>query len=78
MNISLKGNSENSIPSFCAYLGSHNFAGDGTGNTGVGYLLDVNSFDNVFASQGGIDMTPEQYARIISAHNYLYDTFSQT
>lgn len=41
MSISLKGNPENSIPSFCAYLGSHHFAGEGTGNTGVGYLLDV-------------------------------------
>ncbi|WP_260603720.1 LPXTG cell wall anchor domain-containing protein [Lactococcus garvieae] len=77
MSISLKGNPENSIPSFCAYLGSHHFAGEGTGNTGVGYLLDVNPFDNDFASQGGRDMTPEQYARIISAYNYLYDTFGQ-
>lgn len=77
MSISLKGNPENSIPSFCAYLGSQHFAGEGTGNTGVGYFLDVNPFDNDFASQAGRDMTPEQYARIISAYNYLYDTFGQ-
>ncbi len=65
------------ITSFCAYLGSHHFSGEGEMNTGIGYLLDVNPFDNNFAAQGGRDMTPEQYKRIVSAYNYLVDAYGQ-
>lgn len=77
MGISPKGDPSGTIPSFCAYLGSHHFSGEGGIGTGIGYLLDVNPFDNNFASQDGRDMTPEQYARIISAYNYIFDVYGQ-